>query len=355
MTLRWLLPRRVSAQNDARKSVEPNASAQRSQQRNSRQTAANGSRQRNPMSHVHAEIASQPECWRKAAGLATTPGLPVPGERVAVVGCGTSWFMAQAYAILREQAGQGETDAYQASEFPHDRRYDRVVAISRSGVTTEVVDLLSGLPTGTQSVVVTAVPDAPATTLATAAVVLDFADEQSVVQTRFATTALALLRAHLGTDVERMACDAEVAVRVPLPVAAAGIDQITYLGRGWTIGLANEAALKCREAAAFWAESYPAMDYRHGPISIAAPGRVVWAFGDVPAGLADDVEATGAQFVHSRYNGGYAALGRWCGGREPLDPMADLVLAQRVAVELAVSRGLDPDRPRNLSRAVVLA
>jgi fructoselysine-6-P-deglycase FrlB-like protein len=130
-------------------------------------------------------------------------------------------------------------------------------------------------------------------------------------------------------------------------------DQITFLGQGWTVGLAHEAALKCREAAAYWAESYPAMDYRHGPISIARPRRVVWSFGDIPAGLADDVEAAGASFVHSRYHGGYAALGSWCGGRDPLDPMADLVVAQRVAVLLATSQGLDPDHPRHLSRSVV--
>jgi fructoselysine-6-P-deglycase FrlB-like protein len=74
----------------------------------------------------------------------------------------------------------------------------------------------------------------------------------------------------------------------------------------------------------------------------------------VPSGLADDVEATGAAFVHSRHHGGYAALGRWGGGRAPLDPMADLVVAQRVAVLLATSQGLDPDSPRNLTRSVVL-
>ena len=305
------------------------------------------------MSHVEVEIASQPDCWRQAAELAGSPGLPRPGERVAVAGCGTSWFIAKAYATLREQAGQGETDAFQASEFPVGRRYDRVVVITRSGVTTEVVDLLEALAGRTAATVVTADGDSPAAALAADTVLLPFADEQSVVQTRFATTALALLRAHLGADINRIACDAEVAVRVPLPVPAA-VEQITFLGRGWTIGLAEEAALKCREAATFWAEAYPAMDYRHGPISIAAPGRVVWAFGEIPAGLADDVEATGAAFVHSRYNGGYAALGAWCGGREPLDPMADLVIAQRVAVLLATSRGLDPDRPRSLSRSVVL-
>lgn len=306
------------------------------------------------MTYVKAEIASQPECWRQAAKLADAPGLPVRGERVAVVGCGTSWFMAKAYAALREQAGQGETDAFQASEFPRRRRYDRVVAITRSGTTTEVLDLLNDLAGGTSTTVLTADAHQPAARIADQTVLLDFADEQSVVQTRFATSVLALLRAHLGEDIESVATDAEVAVRLPLPVHPALAEQITFLGRGWTIGLAEEAALKCREAAGYWVEAHQAMDYRHGPIAIAAPRRAVWAFGEIPTGLADEVEATGALFVHSRHHGGYAALGSWCGGRAPLDPMADLIVAQRVAVLLATSQGLDPDHPRNLTRSVVL-
>jgi fructoselysine-6-P-deglycase FrlB-like protein len=306
------------------------------------------------MTHVKTELASQPDCWRQAAKLADSPGLPATGERVAVAGCGTSWFMAQAYAALRERDGHGETDAFQASEFPLGRRYDRVILITRSGTTTEVIDLLDALDGVSPTTVITADPSQPAAVLATDVIALEFADEQSVVQTRFATTALALLRSHLGEDINPAASDAEVAVRLPLPVHPSLVDQVTFLGRGWTIGLASEAALKCREAAMFWSEAYPAMDYRHGPIAVAAPRRVVWAFGDIPIGLADDVEATGAAFVHSRYNGGYAALGRWRGGRAPLDPMADLVVAQRFAVLLATSQGLDPDRPRNLTRSVVL-
>jgi fructoselysine-6-P-deglycase FrlB-like protein len=307
------------------------------------------------MTHVKAELASQPECWLQAAKLADSAGLPRTGERVAVAGCGTSWFMGKAYAGLREQAGHGETDAFQASEFPLARSYDRVVVITRSGTTTEVVDLLDALDGRSPTTVVTADPEQPAGTLATDVIALPFADERSVMQTRFATTALAVLRAHLGEDVHAVAADAEVAVRLPLPVHPALVEQITFVGRGWTVGIAEEAALKCREAAMFWAEAYPAMDYRHGPIAIAGPRRVVWAFGDVPDGLADDVAATGAAFVHSRYNGGYAALGRWRGGRAPLDPMADLIVAQRFAVLLATSQGLDPDAPRHLTRSVVLA
>ena len=99
---------------------------------------------------VTNEIASQPSCWERAIELsAVASGLPSPGERVAVIGCGTSLYIAQAYAALRESAGLGETDAFAASEFPYRREYDRVVAICRSGTTTEVLKLLraTSLPT----------------------------------------------------------------------------------------------------------------------------------------------------------------------------------------------------------------
>ena len=108
---------------------------------------------------------------------------------------------------------------------------------------------------------------------------LDFADEASVVQTRFATTALTLLRAHEGVDVAAAAADAERALALPLPVAPAAADRWAFLGRGWTVGLAHEAALKLREAAQAWTEAYPVFEYRHGPISIAGPGAAVWFLG----------------------------------------------------------------------------
>jgi fructoselysine-6-P-deglycase FrlB-like protein len=291
------------------------------------------------MTYFAEEIASQPDCWRQAARLAreVVPILPGPGERVAVVGCGTSWFMAHAYAALRETLGEGETDAFAASEMPIGRVYDRVLAISRSGTTTEVLDLLAQLRGQVPTVAVTADPTTPMMTAADEPVVLEFADERSVVQTRFATSTLALLRSSLGHDLTRPIADAESALATDPDPALVAAEQITFLGRGWTIGLANEAALKLRESCLAWAESYPAMEYRHGPISIAGPGRVVWAFGDVPAGLRKEVEETGAAFEHSQ-----------------LDPMADLVRVHRLCERRAERGGIDPDRPRNLTRSVVL-
>ena len=102
------------------------------------------------MSVTREEISSQPQMWRQVTDLLPQVArqLPTSGERVAIVGCGTSYFIAQAVAVARESAGQGETDAFVASEMPSGRPYDRVIAISRSGTTTEVVRCLESLPTG---------------------------------------------------------------------------------------------------------------------------------------------------------------------------------------------------------------
>jgi fructoselysine-6-P-deglycase FrlB-like protein len=288
--------------------------------------------------YIEQEIASQPACWHQAAAaLGATEGLPRQGERVAVIGCGTSLFVAQAYAALREAAGHGETDAFQASEFPLLRRYDRVLAISRSGTTTEVLTALNRLhPTPTT--VITSEFATPAGDIAQHAVVLDFAAELSVVQTRFATTVLALLRAQLGADIGALALQAEEAVVAPLPCAPGDFRQFTFLGSGWTVGIAAEAAHKLRETARAWTEAHIAMDYRHGANCLADEGTFVWFLGVAPDNLPDEIRRTGAT-VH---------LG-------PRDPLVELILAQRLAFELAVSRGLDPDRPRNLQRSIVLS
>lgn len=291
-------------------------------------------------SYMEQELRSQPETWQEAARIAGA-GVPLPsaGQRVAVVGCGTSWFMAQSYAALRERAGAGVTDPFAASEafLGSDRGYDAVVAITRSGTTTEVLRVLEAVQGRIPTVTLLGDPDTPAVGLSDETITLPFADERSVVQTRFATTALSLLRAHLGEDLSTAVHDAHEALAAPLAQEWVDAEQFSFLGTGWTVGLANEAALKMREAAQTWTESYPAMEYRHGPIAIAAPGRVTWTFGSAPEGLEEEVARTGARFVcHDR------------------DPLADLVLVQRVALERARARGLDPDNPRSLTRSVML-
>jgi fructoselysine-6-P-deglycase FrlB-like protein len=286
---------------------------------------------------VHAEIASQPDCWARALQSADEAAkiLPGRGERVAVIGCGTSWHIASAIAAARESAGHGETDAFPASELPA-RHYDAVLAVTRSGTTVEVLDALRDVPRSVRKIGITADASAPIRDATDQLLVLDYADEQSVVQTRFATTVLTVARAHVGHDLAPVLEQAKAAVAADLDEQLIDRPHYVFLGRGWSAGVAREAALKIEEAASAWSEAYPALEYRHGPLSTATSDSVVWLLGVDDSVLVNDIRRTGATVIASG-----------------TDPQAELVLAQRVAVATAEVRGLDPDRPRYLARSVM--
>lgn len=290
------------------------------------------------MALVIKEILDQPRAWSRAATLAHDNPPPLPaGERIAMIGCGSSWHAAKSLAALRELSGQGETDAFPASEAVLDRPYDRVVAISRSGTTTEIRCALELVRAGTTTVALVGDPSSPIAAACDLVVDLSFADDRAVIQTRFVTTAVCFIRASLGLEIDGLVADAEVALSEPHPVAPGTINRAVVLGREWRVGLADAGALVLRETAQMWAESYAAMEYRHGPIATAGPGALVWLLDEPPLKLVDEVAATGASVVTAK-----------------LDPLAALIRIQRLAVALAEQRGLDPDRPANLERAVVL-
>lgn len=287
------------------------------------------------------EIVSQPECWTRAHrhGASAPAGLPASGERVLVLGCGTSYYVAAAYAWLREQGGHGVTDAVIASELPPVLRdYDRVLAISRSGTTTEVSQALAGLPSGLPVTAILGELGTPIGAAATHIIDLSYADERSVVQTRFPTTLLVLLRTHLGAgQVEVAEWIAQARSALAAGPASPAPRQLVVLATGWAAALAQEAALKCRESAGMWAEAYASGEYRHGPISVAGPGTLVWALTPLTAVQTEAIEATGATVRQ--------------GG---LDPLVELVSLQQHAVGWAAAAGRDADVPAHLSRSVVV-
>jgi glucosamine 6-phosphate synthetase-like amidotransferase/phosphosugar isomerase protein len=153
-----------------------------------------------------------------------------------------------------------------------------------------------------------------------------------------------MFRAAYGHDIEALATEAQLLLdKTPslaeIPYATELLDchRFVFLGHGWTVGLAHEAALKLREAALAATESYPAMEYRHGPIALAEPGTTVWWLGAADAELVSEVVALGATVV-----------------AQDADPLVALVAIHLLALGLARRDGLDPDTPRNLSRSVVL-
>src|SRR5260370_132794 len=132
---------------------------------------------------------------------------------------------------------------------------------------------------------------------------------------------LVLRRGGWGEAPGRAAAGAQRVLADPFPAEMLAARQFTFLGTGWTYGLANEAALKLREAAGMWTEAYPAMEYRHGPVAVTGPGSVVWLLGPAPDGLASEVAAAG----------GLAWLSR-------ADPLAELVRVHRLAAAVARAR-----------------
>ena len=213
-----------------------------------------------------------------------------------------------------------------------------MVYVSRTGTTTEVLGALRRTPAGVAATVIAAEPGSPLVQEAGAVVLLDFSAERSVVSSRFITSTIVLLRAHLGEDLRALPDAAARELARPLPPGLADHSEFTFLGLGWAAAVADEAALKLREASRTWAESYPAMEYRHGPISVSDCGTVVWALGEVPSSLLADARRTGAMVI---------APGT--------DPLLGLTGAQRLAAELAARKHSDPDQPRALSRSVILA
>jgi len=289
-------------------------------------------------SHLEDEIFRQPASWATAISRAAEARLPRPGERVAVIGCGSSLNVSRAYARLREDAGQGVTDAYPASEVTGTRSYDHLVFISRTGTTSEVLAARSQAPAGVVTTSVTADPDSPLAQQTHNLVLLDFAAERAVVSSQFVSTALVLLRAHLGAGLSALPLAAAAELARPLPAGITDRHEFTFLGAGWASFVADEAALKLREASQSWAESYPALEFRHGPISVSDSGTVIWGIGEIPAPLVADCARTGALVVAG-----------------DADPLTSLIGAQRLALALAHGKGINPDYPRSLSRSVILA
>lgn len=287
-----------------------------------------------------AEVASQPEVWRRALALPddVIGVLPRPDESVLALGCGTSYYVLDAYARRRQQLLGTVTRAVIASELDELEAFDRVLLLSRSGTTTELVQLLDRFAGKTPTVSLCGTPSSPIAIGTDHSVLIPFADEQSVVQTRFATTALALLRASIGDDVGDLPAAGDDALRQPLPTEPGeGIEHLVFLGSGWTLGLAHEAALKCREAALLFAEAYAIGEYRHGPIALATEATLVWSFGALAPDIREAILSTGAQLAESQD-----------------DPLADLLRVHRLALAFARAREINPDTPRHLSRSVVL-
>jgi glucosamine--fructose-6-phosphate aminotransferase (isomerizing) len=268
-----------------------------------------------------------------------TSGDLLSGE-VLFLGSGSSYCIGQSAASLYEATRGAPAQAMLPSEY-RPRPGWAHVAVSRTGQTTELIRAMrTARGSGARVLLVVGDRESPAEEWADVVIALPFASEQGVVQTRFISCALLTLRALItGQDLSSL----PDAVEAGLSFQPTGLNQphVVFLGRGWRYGLARSAALTLEESAAQVPESHQTLDYRHGPIACADAETLVWCFDppddEAASGVLRDVVAAGASV---RQTGE--------------DPLVSLVQAQLFAARRAAARGIDPDAPPNLTRAVVL-
>ena len=92
----------------------------------------------------------------------------------------------------------------------------------------------------------------------------------------------ALWRAHLGHDVERLAGLAEQRLAAPLPAGLGNYRQLCSSATAPPWAWPTRPPLKLREASLSWSEAYPAMELRHGPISLLEAHSLVWSLDELP-------------------------------------------------------------------------
>lgn len=299
---------------------------------------------------LEAEIRSTPAILRQTimrVAMHRDAFAPYVRGPLVLLGCGSSYCLAVAGAALHEmtypdgEAAQGCI----ASEYLARPHWSHL-AISRTGQTTELVEAMGrARAAGGHVALLCGAIDSPAAQQADVVLPLELAAEQGIIQTRFITAAALALRLLIGGDAERRSV-ADLPERVERGLAAVEPDllnrfeRVVFLGRGWRYGLALAAALNLQETALAVPESHQTLEYRHGPIATAGEGTLVWCFDALDDAISmavlDHVQQTGATVR--------------CTGD---DPLVTLAQAQLLAMHVAISRGVHPDSPRHLSRAIV--
>lgn len=346
--------------------------------------------------HSRAEILSEPACWGTClqqlatnSEIAKICDLARGVDEWIFVGCGSSYYIGLAAAASWSKLTGIRARAIPASEillFPElafaGTKNVAAVALSRSGRTSETVRAAEFLERekNVRTVALTCSQGQALEKVASLTLVLPAANEESMVMTRSFTSmvlALQFIAATLGKNSEFLAAlrdlptAAEKAMALFHPqirelVSSHEFNDYVYLGQGPFYGLACEAALKVTEMSVSYGQCFHTLEFRHGPKSIVSPETMI---GILLSESNFEIELEVLQEVKSL--GGTTLV--FTPRRDPrVKQAADLMIeldfempefarmisyllpAQLLGLYTGLKKGLDPDSPRNLSRAVIL-
>ncbi|MBI1722754.1 MAG: glutamine--fructose-6-phosphate transaminase (isomerizing) [Gemmatimonadetes bacterium] len=356
---------------------------------------------------MHKEIHEQPETVRSTLrgrllfeeGTARLGGLNLSPEdcraasRIVIVACGTSWHAALVGRHVIEDITGIPVQVEYASEYRY-RRQLRVpgtltVAVSQSGETADTLEAIrAARAAGSRVIGVVNVVGSTIARDTDGGIYLHAGPEVGVASTKAFTSqvvALLLLAIHLGRQrglsldegrdlVWQLAQLPEQVARAlavepcvqELAQSYAGERNFLYLGRGVNFPVALEGALKLKEISYIHAEGYPAAEMKHGPIALidedmpvvfVAPDDEV--FQKVRSNM-QEVKARGGRIIAVTSEGSPDLDGlvdhqlRVPATRSLLSPVVTAIPLQLLAYHIAVLRGCDVDRPRNLAKSVTV-
>jgi glutamine---fructose-6-phosphate transaminase (isomerizing) len=346
--------------------------------------------------HTLQEILSQPGTWLETARQFSNDVQLVKiyqsfssQEPWLFVACGSSYYLSQTIAAQWTKLFPAPCTAVPGSEFlfAPDEILKRTAArqavlLSRSGKTTEVLRAAELLITknSIRTLGVTCNAHSALEELCTETLKLPWADEKSMVMTRSFTSILLLFES-MGAKFAGDAGLASALDGLPEKTARwldANVDKIralgkkgrfadfVFLGQGAHYWLAQEAALKMTEMSSSYAQAYHTLEFRHGPKSIASRETLVTFL------LSDAALEEELPLISELKKLGAATLVVANRATQELRRNSDLLIelgldepeyarmamtaipAQILGLAVGLRKGLNPDTPKNLTRAVVL-
>ena len=338
---------------------------------------------------LKADVAKALAGWANAEG------------EVLIAASGSSRHSGLAAEITLEDLCGLAVDVEYASEYScrggRERRHPSVMVLSQSGETSDTLAALrEAKQRGHKTLAITNVVRSTMAHEADVSMPLAAGVEKAVPATKSFTCQLAvlyLLALYEATRLKQMD-GTEIAARIAqlraLPAEiAAQLDgwrvqmhelahkyreaaSFLYLGRGIHYAIAREGALKLKEASYIHAEGYPAGELKHGPNALVSDAVPLVVLATVDRGLEDsvlryektlqlleDMKAQGAKVI-ALANAGDEAVKRLVSdcvevqpAPEHLLPIAEVIPFQFFSYFMALEHGVNVDKPRNLSKAVV--
>ncbi len=353
------------------------------------------------------EIFEQPETVRNAMrgrlsldeATAVFGGLNLPPQqlrsvnRIVLTGCGTSWHSALVGEYLIEELAQIPVEVEYASELryrnPPIDNNTLFFAITQSGETADTLAALKEMKRkGHPTLAICNVVGSSIAQAADGGIFLHAGPEIGVASTKAFTSQcviLAMLALYFGRlrnlsfdagvrIIERLrelpghverALETDSAAR-RIAAKYAHCTNFLYLGRHYNFPTALEGALKLKEISYIHAEGYPAAEMKHGPIALVdehTPSVFL-----IPKGLVYDKVMANLEEIKAR---GGPVIAIVCEGDTRVADLADdiievpavedflqpVVMAiplQLLSYHIAVLRGCDVDKPRNLAKSVTV-